>query len=63
MIFGKKIALALLLIEKRISGKFDCTGTCYAQMHKEQTNKHSSSYIRLAEIPDDHGKNEIQCYS
>ena len=33
-----------------IPGKFGCTDTYYAQIHKEQTNKLSSLYIRLAEV-------------
>ena len=48
-IFGKKVAHDLLLDERRISGKFGCTGTYSGQMHSEQTdkqtNKHSSLYI------------------
>ena len=52
-ISGKKVAHDLLLDERRIPGKFGCTGTYSVQMHKEQTNRQtnklSSLYIRLYE--------------
>jgi hypothetical protein len=57
-IFGNKIVVDLLLVEKRIPGKFGCTGTYCVKMHKEQTNKQTDRqtnillYIyRLAEVP------------
>jgi hypothetical protein len=43
----KEIALDLLLDKRRVHAKFGCTGSYRVQMHKEQTDKHSSLYIRL----------------
>jgi len=49
-ISGEKVAHDLLLDERRIPGKFGCTGTYSVQMHSEQTDKqadkHSPLYIR-----------------
>ena len=46
MIFGKKVALDLLLVEKRIPGQLGCIGTYGVQTHKEHTKKLSSLYIQ-----------------
>ena len=45
IIFGGKVALDLLLVEKRIPGKFGCTDTYSVQMHSEQTNKQTLFFI------------------
>ena len=46
-IVEKEIALDLPLDERRVHAKFGCTGSYRVQMHKEQTDKLSSLYIRF----------------
>ena len=41
----KKVAVDLLLDEKRIPGKFGCICSQGVEMHNEHTDKHSSFYI------------------
>jgi hypothetical protein len=48
--FREKIALDLLLDERRIPGKFGCASTYGVQMHQEQTDKHSPLYIRSVSL-------------
>jgi hypothetical protein len=45
IISWKKVAHDLLLDRRRIPEKFGSTGTYCVEMHKEQTDKHSSLYI------------------
>jgi hypothetical protein len=45
-ILNRNIALDLPLGERDDHAKVGCTGFYRIQMHKEQTNKHSSVYIR-----------------
>ena len=47
VIFGKKVVLDLLLVEKRIPRKFGCTGTYSAQIHIEQTNRHTNFLLYI----------------
>ncbi len=46
-ILNRKVVLDLLLDERVWHAKFGCTGSYRVQMHKEQTNKLSSLYIRF----------------
>ena len=46
-IFGNKVAYDLLLDERRIPGKFGCTGTYCVEMHKEQTDKQTDKHSTL----------------
>jgi hypothetical protein len=45
IISGKNVAHDLLLDERKIPGKFGCTGTHCVQMHKEQTNRQTFTFI------------------
>jgi hypothetical protein len=47
MLSKKGIVLDLSLDERRVHAKFGRTVSYCVRMHKEQTNKHSSIYIRL----------------
>ena len=47
IISGKKIALDFLLDERRIPGKFGCTGTYCIQMHEEQTDKQTNILLYI----------------
>jgi hypothetical protein len=44
IVSGREVALDLPLGRRRVPGKFGCTGCYGTQMHKEQTDKHSSLY-------------------
>jgi hypothetical protein len=46
-ILDEKVVPDLPLDERVSPPKFGCTGSYRDQMHKEQTNKHSSLYIRF----------------
>jgi hypothetical protein len=46
---GKKIALDLLLDQKRIPGKFGCNDTYCVEMHKEQANGQTNSLLYILE--------------
>ncbi len=46
MLSEKRIVLRLPLDERRVHAMFDCTDSYCVQMHKKQTDKQSSLYIR-----------------